>query len=224
MQDSAVDESDAAQVEHQRRPVRRDERLQLLLELGRVREVELTADTEQNPLRIVGALGLELERRHAISRHDLRGGVKSSSCVRLPERPCGYMRRTIVDDDLRTVLVQDFRIDGSEYVGGTRTAVLAVHGDADMSVADVLTERLTEVIDQGPSIVVLDLSEATFLDSVVLGVLLHALRRLETSGGHLRIVAPQTEIRRIFELTLLDRLFELDSSREEALAATARSS
>ena len=132
---------------------------------------------------------------------------------RSPERPCGYMRRTIVDDDLRTVLVQDFRIDGSEYVGGTRTAVLAVHGDADMSVADELTERLTEVIDQGPSIVVLDLSGVTFLDSVVLGVLLHALRRLETSGGHLRIVAPQTEIRRIFELTLLDRLFELDSSR-----------
>lgn len=129
-----------------------------------------------------------------------------------------------MDDDLLTVPVQDFRIDGTESVGGTRTAVLGVHGEADMRVADKLTERLTEVIDEGPSVVVLDLSGVTFLDSIVLGVLLHALKRLEATGGHLRIVVPRTEIRRIFELTLLDRLFELDSSREEALAATARSS
>jgi len=93
-----------------------------------------------------------------------------------------------------------------------------------MNVAEELEARLTEVIDEGPSAVVLDLSEVTFLDSTVLGVLLHGLKRMGAAGGRLRIVIARPEIRRIFELTLLDRLFELDSSREEALSATTSSS
>jgi anti-sigma B factor antagonist len=120
-------------------------------------------------------------------------------------------------------ITEDFRIDEEEHVLGTKTVVLAVHGDADMNVAEELEARLTEVIDEGPSAVVLDLSGVTFLDSMTLGVMLHGLKRLGAAGGRLRIVTARPEIRRIFELTLLDRLFELDSSREEALAAAASS-
>ena len=121
--------------------------------------------------------------------------------------------------DIRTEIPEHFRIDEEERVRGT--VVLAVHGDADMNVAEELEARLTEIIDEGPSALVLDLSGVTFIDSTVLAVLLHGLKRLGAAGGRLRIVTARPEIRRIFELTLLDRLFELDSSREEALAATA---
>lgn len=126
-----------------------------------------------------------------------------------------------VDNDTRPELTADFRIDEKEHVRGTKTVVLAVHGDADMQVAEELEARLTEVIDEMPSAVVLDLSGCTFLDSMALAVLLQSVKRLEANGGRLRIVAARPDIRRIFELTLLDRIFELDSSREEALAATA---
>lgn len=124
-----------------------------------------------------------------------------------------------MDNDIRLETTEEFRIDEEEHVRGTDTVVLAVHGAADMNVAEELEARLTEVIDEGPSTLVVDLTEVTFLDSMVLGVLLHGLKRLGAAGGRLRIVIARPEIRRIFELTLLDRLFELDSSREEALAA-----
>ncbi len=42
-------------------------------------------------------------------------------------------------------------------------------------------------------------------------------------GGQLRVVTPRPEIRRIFEVTMLDQLFDIDSSRDEALAATTLS-
>jgi anti-sigma B factor antagonist len=128
-----------------------------------------------------------------------------------------------VGTDIAAEITEDFRIDEEEHVLGTKTVVLAVHGDADMNVAEELEARLTEVIDEGPSAVVLDLSGVTFLDSMTLGVMLHGLKRLGAAGGRLRIVTARPEIRRIFELTLLDRLFELDSSREEALAAATSS-
>jgi len=113
--------------------------------------------------------------------------------------------------------IEEFRIDEERL--GLATAVLAIYGEADMRVASELKDRLGEVIDDGPSAVVLDLSAATFVDSTALGVLLGAMKRQRARGGRFRVVAPMSEIRRIFEITLLDRVFELDLSRREALAA-----
>lgn len=111
-----------------------------------------------------------------------------------------------------------FFVDELHPGGGT--VVLAVHGDADLHVASELKDRLSEVIEDGASSLVLDLSPTTFLDSMALGVLLGGAKRLRARGGRLRVVAPRTEIRRIFEITLLDRVFELVSTREEALTAS----
>ena len=102
-----------------------------------------------------------------------------------------------------------------------RTVVLGVHGDVDLHVVGKLSDRLAEVIEQNPAVVVLDLSGATFLDSTAIAVLLRAMKRLRASGGGFRIVVPRSQIRRIFEMTLLDRVFELDGSRQESLAAAA---
>jgi anti-sigma B factor antagonist len=97
--------------------------------------------------------------------------------------------------------------------------VLAIHGDADMRTAGELRDRLGEVIEDSPRAVVLDLTGATFLDSMTLGIFLTAMKRVRARGGRFRVVAPRAEIRRIFEMTLLDRVFELDLTRQDALDA-----
>jgi anti-sigma B factor antagonist len=112
-----------------------------------------------------------------------------------------------------------FRIDEERL--GSATIVLAITGEADMLVASELQDRLREVVDDGLSAVVIDLTGATFVDSTALGVLLGAMKRQRARGGRFRVVAPRTEIRRIFEMTLLDRVFDLDLSRQDALAAAA---
>ena len=101
------------------------------------------------------------------------------------------------------------------------TVVLTIHGDADLKIAAELKDRLAAAIDdESVSTLVLDLSGVTFLDSMVLGVFLGCMKRLRARGGRFRVVMPHNDIRRIFEMTLLDRVFELDESREEALTAT----
>jgi anti-sigma B factor antagonist len=120
-----------------------------------------------------------------------------------------------VGRDERTT--DEFRID--EDRPSAKTVVLAIHGDADIRAAGELKDRLGEVIDDSPSAVVVDLTSATFLDSMTLGVFLSAMKRLRATGGRFRVVAPRAEIRRIFEMTLLDRVFELDVTRQDALAA-----
>ena len=77
---------------------------------------------------------------------------------------------------------------------------------------------LTAAIESGASNVVVDLSHVTFLDSMALGVLLGALKLLRANSGELRLVVPTPELRRVFELTLLDEVFALARTRQEAFA------
>lgn len=101
---------------------------------------------------------------------------------------------------------------------GPETAVVAVHGDADLHTAPRLKVELGAQIDRGMAHIVVDLSEATFVDSMTLGVLLGALKRLRPAGGRMSVVCGDPHIRKIFELTLLDQVFQVTASRDEALS------
>lgn len=107
---------------------------------------------------------------------------------------------------------------GVETIDGHEPGVIiAVHGQADLHTAPQLREAMTTAIDGGATSLIVDLSDATFVDSMTLGVLLGGVKRLRPQGGQLRVVVTQPGLRRIFEVTLLDRVFMLFPTRAEAL-------
>ena len=110
----------------------------------------------------------------------------------------------------------DFGVETID-LGGT-VGVIAVHGQADLHTAPELRSAITAALDGGATGLVIDLSEASFIDSMTLGVLLGAVKRLRPSGGKVGIVCADSHIRRIFEITLLDRVFSLHEDRDGALA------
>ena len=77
------------------------------------------------------------------------------------------------------------------------------------------------MIEEGKKKVVVDLSEATFIDSTTLGVLVGGVKRLRPSGGSLALVCTDQNIQKIFEITGLDRVFPIHETREAALASVA---
>ena len=106
-------------------------------------------------------------------------------------------------------------------VGG-ENVVVALRGEADLFSAPELKQELHSLVDGGALRIVVDLGQATFLDSTALAVLLGAVKRLRSSGGDLVIVCADRNIRKIFEITHLDRVFELHKSRADALTACGR--
>ena len=68
----------------------------------------------------------------------------------------------------------------------------------------------------------LDLCDASFVDSTGLGVLLAARKRLAARGGRLIVVLSQPRIDRVLEIAGLDAIFEVVPTREEALRALNR--
>ncbi len=92
---------------------------------------------------------------------------------------------------------------------GDQVFSVIVVGEVDLATAPELKEALTEVIESGARGVLVDLSDATFIDSTTLGVLMGAVRRMRQRGGELAIACNDPNIRKIFEITLLDRVFNI---------------
>jgi anti-sigma B factor antagonist len=113
----------------------------------------------------------------------------------------------------------EFRVDEDRPRPGIM--VLTVQGEADLHVAPDLRDRIAEAVAQGTNELILDLTDTTFVDSMALGVMLGAMKRLRGRGGEVRLVVDRPDIRRIFEITLLDGVFPLHACLEDALAAGA---
>jgi anti-sigma B factor antagonist len=100
-------------------------------------------------------------------------------------------------------------------------AVVALVGEHDAYSAGRLDNELAVLLDEGQRIVV-DLRDASFIDSTTLGVLLGARERAETSSLGFALVLPDqpyTQVHQILELTGLGRGFAIYAKLDEALAA-----
>jgi anti-sigma B factor antagonist len=102
---------------------------------------------------------------------------------------------------------------------GAATVVVAVSGELDAETAPHLRDVLIERIDRGAKAIVVDLGEVAFIDSVALGVLVMAARRL--APGAVVLACAQGQIVNIFAATHLDRVFDIFPTTGEAIAHMA---
>ena len=112
--------------------------------------------------------------------------------------------------------VKTEKVDESTYV-------IALAGEVDLYTAPEFKQQLLDVIGEGGKDVVVDFSDTTFIDSTTLGVLVGGVKRLRAQEGRLSLVCSDRNIRKIFEITGLDRVFTIYPTRDEALATTGAS-
>jgi anti-sigma B factor antagonist len=70
--------------------------------------------------------------------------------------------------------------------------------------------------------VVLDLSRLRFVDSSGLGAFVSCLRKLNAKGGDLKLCGMSKQVRGVFELVRMHRIFDIFATREEAVRAFER--
>ena len=99
-------------------------------------------------------------------------------------------------------------------------AVVALQGEVDLHTAPQFKEALLRGINDGARRVIVDLTKVSFIDSTVLGVVIGGVKLLAEADGSLAIVCSNAAIKRLFELTGLDRILAIYAQRAEALAAS----
>jgi anti-sigma B factor antagonist len=109
-------------------------------------------------------------------------------------------------------LVHETRpLGGSSYL-------IALSGDFDLHSGPEFERRVLEALWRGADEILIDLTDVSFIDSTTIGILMRTRKRLAPIGGRVVIVTADRNILRLFEITALDRMFEIYSNREEALA------
>jgi anti-sigma B factor antagonist len=95
--------------------------------------------------------------------------------------------------------------------------VVDVEGDLDARVAADLKEGLNGKIDEGNSWLLINLTEVPYMDSAGLGVLVSGLKNTNRKSGDLRVYGLQPDVKNIFELTRLNKVFQIFDNEETAL-------
>lgn len=98
--------------------------------------------------------------------------------------------------------------EGWTVTGGAEDPVLTVTDDLDLHSAPVLREAVAQLMRSGGRRVTIDLTNAPFVDSVGLSVLVSAHARLRDSDATLSLVAPRN-VRRVMTLSGLDGLLDI---------------
>lgn len=94
--------------------------------------------------------------------------------------------------------------------------MIDLEGEVDVYTAPQLKQQIINMLDGGVYHVIVNLTNVEYLDSTALGVLIGGLKRLRERNGTLDLVCPNARIRRIFEITGLDKIFDIYSAEQEA--------
>ncbi len=108
--------------------------------------------------------------------------------------------KTLVEEREDVVLISPQGALHAETVGGFQTLV-------------------DELLKADRQYFVVDLSRVSFVDSSGLGALVRLYKRVRLGEGDVRLAGVDSNVMQIFELTRLDRVFDIFPSSEEAAAS-----
>ena len=100
-----------------------------------------------------------------------------------------------------------------------RANVLPLKGEVDLHVSPAVTQSLNAMAEKKPERIVIDLSDATYIDSAGLAALILAMQAVEAYGGRFLLAGVDETMRSIFETSRLDQIFEIFPDVDAALAA-----
>lgn len=94
----------------------------------------------------------------------------------------------------------------------TSEATLVPKGRIDMSNSHILKEKLLELFNDGFTIIAVDFSDVTGIDSSGLGKLLLFQKKLKEKNGELIVRSVKSEyIKKMFEMIHLDKVIKVEN-------------
>ena len=102
--------------------------------------------------------------------------------------------------------------------------VVQPSGILDGTKAAQFRQEISKLVESNVNMVLIDFQDVTFMDSSGLGALVLALKTVRAAGGKLFICSVNEQIKMLFELTSMDRVFEIFPTREDFESAVVPTS
>ena len=85
-----------------------------------------------------------------------------------------------------------------------------LEGELDVSSADKLKEYLHNLADEKIIDMKINLENLDYIDSTGLGVMIGVLKKLKTDNKEIYILNPKNNVKKIFTITGLDKIFKME--------------
>lgn len=97
--------------------------------------------------------------------------------------------------------------------------VVSVEGDLDAGTSPELRNKFEELIGQGENKYVIDLEKVGFMDSSGISAIVNLFKRVRIGQGDVKLCTLSAELKKIFELTRLNRVFDIYENRAAAVSS-----
>ena len=97
-------------------------------------------------------------------------------------------------------------------------AVCYVEGEIDINSSPAIKKSFDKLIAAKTQKIVINLSGVTYVDSSGLATLVEILKNMKAYGGRLRLTNLSSKVKSLFEITKLEKLFEIMADETDAVS------
>ncbi|MHB8146556.1 MAG: STAS domain-containing protein [Vulcanimicrobiaceae bacterium] len=97
--------------------------------------------------------------------------------------------------------------------------VVELGGEIDVYTSPKVKDAISDLIDRGIYNLVINLENVRYIDSTGLGVLIGGLKRVREHGGSVNLVCTNPQIKKIFDITGLVKIFGIFETEDAAMKA-----
>jgi len=101
----------------------------------------------------------------------------------------------------------DIKVNVRQLDGSRPASVVDLNGEIDVYTSPKVKEAISDLIDKGHYAIVINLENVRYIDSTGLGVLIGGLKRVREHSGTVHLVCTNPQIRKIFDITGLAKVF-----------------
>ncbi len=98
-----------------------------------------------------------------------------------------------------------------------RTSIIRIKGDVDLYSSPKVRSQIVSLITKKNNNLLVDLSQVTYMDSSGVATLVEALQIINRVGGKLKLFSLGQAIKDVFELSRLDKVFDICQNEQQAL-------
>jgi len=96
--------------------------------------------------------------------------------------------------------------------------VCHIEGEIDINSSPGIKKAFDKLIARKEPKLVVNFSKVTYVDSSGLATLVELLKNMRTYGGKMKLANLSPKIKSLFEITKLEKLFEIFADEEEAIS------
>ena len=104
-----------------------------------------------------------------------------------------------------------------EVIKKDSLSILKINGDVDLYSSPQVRKQVISLISKTNKNLLVDLADVAYMDSSGVATLVEALQLTKKFGGKLKLFSLGTTVRDVFDLSRLDKVFDICDNEQQAL-------